>query len=61
MYLLGLLIGMELACGSFCGEAFICSLAYSHQLIYLEIKTRSQSYDGDEDMEALALVDLTLS
>ena len=35
-------------------EVFICSFAYSHQLIYLEIKTRSQSYDGDEDMETLA-------
>lgn len=39
-------------------EVFICSFANGHQLIYLKIKTRSQSYDGDEDMETLALVDL---
>lgn len=55
---MGLLIGMELACESFCGEVFVYSFAYGHQLIYLGIKTRSQSYDGDEDMETLALVDL---
>ena len=38
---------------------FIC--IWSSVNLSFGIKTRTQSYDGDEDMETLASVDLTLS